>query len=134
MVCHVCPWWGGDFIDNPLRRLFHDPQKIIGPCVRLGMSVMDVSCGMGWSSIPMAKMLSYQGQVIAVGPAADARRATAASGEGWRRRSTKRPSTTLCVRDHSVAMVASYRVAARAPPEPLRMSSATRSAVGCVLS
>ncbi len=30
---HVCPWWGGHFIDNPLRRLLHDPEKIVGPYV-----------------------------------------------------------------------------------------------------
>jgi hypothetical protein len=30
-MSHVCPWWGGYFIDNPLRRLIHDPEKIVGP-------------------------------------------------------------------------------------------------------
>ena len=39
---HVCPWWGGYFIDNPLRRLFHNPEKIVGPYVQPGMTVMDV--------------------------------------------------------------------------------------------
>ena len=28
---HVCPWWGGYFIDNPLHRLFHNPENILGP-------------------------------------------------------------------------------------------------------
>jgi hypothetical protein len=36
---HVCPWWGGYFIDNPLRRLFHNPEKIVGPYVQPGMTV-----------------------------------------------------------------------------------------------
>ena len=31
---HVCPWWGGYFIDNPIRRLFHNPVKIVGPYVK----------------------------------------------------------------------------------------------------
>ena len=26
-MAHVCPWWGGYFIDNPLRRWLHDPDK-----------------------------------------------------------------------------------------------------------
>ena len=39
---HVCPWWGGYFIDNPLRRLLHNPDKIVGPYVMPGMTVMDV--------------------------------------------------------------------------------------------
>jgi ubiquinone/menaquinone biosynthesis C-methylase UbiE len=63
---HVCPWWGGYFIDNPLRRLFHSPEKIVGPYVKPGMKVMDVGCGMGLFSIPMAKMVGSQGRVIAV--------------------------------------------------------------------
>ena len=63
---HVCPWWGGYFIDNPLRRLLHKPEKIVGPYVRPGMIVMDIGCGMGFFSIAMAKMVGREGQVIAV--------------------------------------------------------------------
>ena len=63
---HVCPWWGGYFIDNRLRRLIHNPQKIVGPYVKPGMKVMDVGCGMGMFSIAMAKMVGNNGQVIAV--------------------------------------------------------------------
>ncbi len=63
---HVCPWWGGYFIDNPLRRLLHNPEKILGPYVRPGMTVMDVGCGMGLFSIAMAKMVGDHGLVIAV--------------------------------------------------------------------
>jgi hypothetical protein len=53
---HVCPWWGGCFIDNPLRRRFHNPLKIVRPYVEPGMTVMDVGCGMGFCSIVMAKV------------------------------------------------------------------------------
>ena len=63
---YVCPWWGGYFIDNPLRRLLHDPKKIVGPYVTQGMTVMDVGCGMGLFSIAMARMVGSQGRVIAV--------------------------------------------------------------------
>ena len=63
---HVCPWWGGYFIDNPIRRLFHTPAKIVGPYVKPGMTAMDVGCGMGFCSIAMAKIVGDSGQVIAV--------------------------------------------------------------------
>jgi ubiquinone/menaquinone biosynthesis C-methylase UbiE len=65
-MAHVCPWWCGYFIDNRLRRLIHDPQKIVGPYVKSGMTVMDVGCGMGFLSIAMARMVGKDGRVIAV--------------------------------------------------------------------
>ena len=63
---HVCPWWGGYFIDNPIRRLFHNPEKIVSPYVKAGMTAMDVGCGMGFCSIAMAKIVGDSGQVIAI--------------------------------------------------------------------
>lgn len=65
-MSHVCPWWGGYCIDNPLRRLLHAPERIVGPYVRPGMTVLDVGCGMGWFTIPMARMVGDQGRVVAV--------------------------------------------------------------------
>ncbi len=65
-MCHVCPWWGGYFIDNPLRRLLHNPEKILGPYLGEGMTVVDVGCGMGIFSIAAAKLVGDQGRVIAV--------------------------------------------------------------------
>jgi ubiquinone/menaquinone biosynthesis C-methylase UbiE len=66
MAGHVCPWWGGYFIDNPLRRLLHNPEKIVGPYVKPGMTVLDVGCGMGFFSIAMAKMVGNHGGVVAI--------------------------------------------------------------------
>ena len=43
------------FIDNQFRRLPHKPENIVGPCVRPGMTVMDVGCGRGLFSIAMVK-------------------------------------------------------------------------------
>jgi ubiquinone/menaquinone biosynthesis C-methylase UbiE len=66
-MAYVCPWWAVPFtIDLPFRRWLHDPQKIVGPYVGPGMTVMDVGCGVGWFSIPMAKMVGEKGNVIAV--------------------------------------------------------------------
>jgi ubiquinone/menaquinone biosynthesis C-methylase UbiE len=66
-MSYVCPWWSSWFtISNPLRRLVHDPQKIVGPYVKPGMTALDVGCGVGWFSIPMARMVGKQGKVIAI--------------------------------------------------------------------
>lgn len=65
-MAHVCPWWGGYFIDNPLRRLLHNPQRLLAPYVRPGMSTMDVGCGMGIFTIAMAELVGPGGQVLAV--------------------------------------------------------------------
>ncbi len=67
MADYVCPWWAVPFtIDPPFRRWLHDPDRIVGPYVQPGMHVLDVGCGVGWFSIPMAKMVGAQGKVIAV--------------------------------------------------------------------
>ena len=65
-MSHVCPWWAGYLIDNPLRRLIHNPEKILRPYVTPGMTAIDVGCGMGLFSIGMAKLVGDRGQVIAV--------------------------------------------------------------------
>lgn len=62
----VCPWWGGYFIDNPLRRLLHNPERILGPYLQPGMTMVDLGCGMGIFSIAAAKLVGEQGRVIAV--------------------------------------------------------------------
>ncbi len=63
----VCPWWAVPFtIDPPFRRWFHDPERIVGCYARPGMTVIDVGCGVGWFSIPMARMVGDRGKVIAV--------------------------------------------------------------------
>ena len=63
---HVCPWWMAYTFDNPLRKLFHSPPKILGNYVREGMTVMDVGCGMGYFSIGLAKLVGANGKVMAV--------------------------------------------------------------------
>ena len=63
---HVCPWWLAYSFDNPVRKLFHKPQQMLGPYVREGMIVMDLGCGMGFFSIGMAKLVGDRGRVIAV--------------------------------------------------------------------
>jgi tRNA A58 N-methylase Trm61 len=63
---HVCPWWLGYFLISPLRRLFNDPAKILGPYVRGGMTVLEIGPGMGFFSLPMAQFVGSQGRVLCV--------------------------------------------------------------------
>ena len=63
---HVCPWWGGYFIDNWFRRWLHNPERILAPYVEPGMTVLDFGCGMGICSIAMARLVGDDGRVIAV--------------------------------------------------------------------
>ncbi len=66
MANHVCPWWLAYTFDNPLRRFFHDPEKIFSPHLTPGMTAIDFGCGMGYFSIAMAKMVGEAGRIIAV--------------------------------------------------------------------
>lgn len=62
----VCPPWVGYFLLNPLRRLLENPQKILGQFIREGMVVLEPGCGMGFFTLPMARMVGGNGRVIAV--------------------------------------------------------------------
>ena len=66
MAGHVCPWWLAYTFDNSLRRLVQNPEKILAPYVKEGMTVMDTGCGMGFFSIAMAHLVGSSGRVIAV--------------------------------------------------------------------
>lgn len=62
----VCPWWLCFTFDNPLRRLLHTPEFILSPYVHPGNNVIDVGAGMGYFSIPLAKLVGLSGHVTAV--------------------------------------------------------------------
>jgi ubiquinone/menaquinone biosynthesis C-methylase UbiE len=62
----VCPWWLCFTFDNPLRRLLHNPEVILSPYVHPGYNVIDVGAGMGYFSIPLAKLVGSSGHVIAI--------------------------------------------------------------------
>jgi ubiquinone/menaquinone biosynthesis C-methylase UbiE len=66
MANHVCPWWLAYTFDNPLRRIFHDPEKIFTPYLHEGMTAIDIGCGMGYFSIGMAKIVGNTGNIISV--------------------------------------------------------------------
>ncbi len=66
MAGDVCPIWAGYFLLNPLRRFLQNPERIFGPYVRSGMTVLDIGCAMGFFSLPLAKMVGPSGKVICV--------------------------------------------------------------------
>ena len=67
MPHRVCPWWLGYFLASPIRRwLGQDPVKILSPYVREGMTVLEPGPGMGFFTLPLARMVGLTGRVVAV--------------------------------------------------------------------
>jgi ubiquinone/menaquinone biosynthesis C-methylase UbiE len=66
MATHCCPWWLGYLLVVPVRRLIQDPKKILRPHVDLGMTALDVGCGMGFFSLDMARWMGPNGRVVCV--------------------------------------------------------------------
>jgi ubiquinone/menaquinone biosynthesis C-methylase UbiE len=63
---HVCPWWLAYSFDNPLRKMLHPPEEVLGKYIRKGQTALDIGCGMGYFSLAMAEMVGKEGRVTAV--------------------------------------------------------------------
>ena len=61
----TCPVEYAGGLDNSVRRLLQNPQKLLKPFISKGMTVLDLGCGVGFFSIEIAKMLKDSGKVIA---------------------------------------------------------------------
>jgi SAM-dependent methyltransferase len=66
MAKHICPFWVGYLLLNPLRKLLENPDKLLGPFVRPDMTVLEPGCAMGFFTLPLARMVGPTGRVIAV--------------------------------------------------------------------
>lgn len=66
MEKHVCPWWIGYLLVNPIRRWLQNPEKILSNYITEGMTVLDIGPGMGFFTIPAARLVGTGGKVIAV--------------------------------------------------------------------
>lgn len=66
MSHRVCPWWLGYILASPVRRLLYAPEEIIRPYILEGMNVLDIGCGMGFFSIPAARLVGESGKVVCV--------------------------------------------------------------------
>lgn len=62
---HPCPWWACFTFDNFLRRMVHKPEEILQPYITHGMKILDVGPGMGFFTIPLARMAGEKGHVVA---------------------------------------------------------------------
>ena len=66
METHVCPWYMGYLLANPMRRLFQNPENILSPYIKIGMKVLEVGPGMGFFSLPMARLVGESGKLYCV--------------------------------------------------------------------
>ena len=60
----ICPWQIVPLMDNFLRPLIHNPRRLFGPYVRVGVTVLDVGCGAGFASLGLADLVGEEGLVI----------------------------------------------------------------------
>ena len=66
MAERVCPWWLGYLLASPVRRLLEKPEEVLAPHVESGVTAMDIGCGMGFFSLPLAELVGPSGRVICV--------------------------------------------------------------------
>jgi ubiquinone/menaquinone biosynthesis C-methylase UbiE len=62
----VCPWWLIWTFDNPLRKLLQRQDEILSGLVKEGDTAVDIGCGIGYFTIPLARLVGRTGKVIAV--------------------------------------------------------------------
>jgi ubiquinone/menaquinone biosynthesis C-methylase UbiE len=63
---HVFPWFMGLFLLSPLRLLYQNPRKIFSPYIKKGMSILEIGPGMGFFTLPLARITGSSGRVYAV--------------------------------------------------------------------
>ena len=67
MAKHVCPWWIGSLLASPIRRwIAENPEQLLAPYLREGMTVLEPGPGMGFFTLPLARLVGPAGRVIAV--------------------------------------------------------------------
>ena len=64
MSHRVCPAWMGYLLLCPIRRWGQDPEEILAPYVAGGMTVLEVGPGMGFFTLPMARLVGPAGKVV----------------------------------------------------------------------
>ena len=66
MPHRVCPWWIGYLLLLPIRKIWQSPQRLLGPLVRVGMTILEVGPGMGFFSLDVARMVGPTGRLVAL--------------------------------------------------------------------
>ncbi len=62
---HVCHASRAGALDTGLRKLIHNPEKILSPYIRPGMRVLEPGCGPGFFTMEIARLAGKDGGVIA---------------------------------------------------------------------
>jgi ubiquinone/menaquinone biosynthesis C-methylase UbiE len=62
---YLCPAEFAGSLDNPFRKLVHNPRKILEPFITKSMTVLDLGCGPGYFSTEIARLVGEEGKVIA---------------------------------------------------------------------
>jgi ubiquinone/menaquinone biosynthesis C-methylase UbiE len=62
----VCSVEAAGALDMKLRKLIHNPYKILRPYIKEGMTVADIGCGPGFFTLEMARLVGVNGKVTAV--------------------------------------------------------------------
>ena len=65
-MAHVCPWYIGYFLINPLRFLVQRPSKILKPHVKAGDTAFEPGAGMGFFTLELARRVGPEGHVHVV--------------------------------------------------------------------
>ena len=66
MSQRVCPWWLGYLLASPVRKLYQNPENILKPYIREGMTVLEIGSGMGFFTLPLARLVGESGHVVCV--------------------------------------------------------------------
>ena len=61
----ICPIEKADSLDTRFRRWLQNPNKILKPYIKEGMTVLDFGCGPGFFTTALAQMVGKSGKVIA---------------------------------------------------------------------
>lgn len=66
MAEHRCPWWMGYVLISPVRRWLQQPESLLKPYLRPGFTILEPGPGMGFYTLPAARLVGEHGRVIAV--------------------------------------------------------------------
>jgi ubiquinone/menaquinone biosynthesis C-methylase UbiE len=61
----ICPVENARVLDSKLRKLMHNPRKILKPYLKPGMVILDLGTGPGFFALEMARLVGESGKVIA---------------------------------------------------------------------